>query len=180
MIKHIKEYTPTTDIVTIANNIVNKFDTRNPIKLANYLDITIIPCNFQKQRGAYKVLHKNRFIFLKNDLSEVMQSIVLLHEIGHDQLHRNTAKEIGGIREFNIFDMKDNRMEYEANLFAAQVSIPDDEILDYIEKGYDIQQIAMAMYSDINLIALKVDTLISQGYRLRHQEHRNDFLNYKR
>ncbi len=48
---------------------------------------------------------------------------------------------------------------------------PDDTILEYIENGYDIQQIARAMCSDINLIALKVDTLIAQGYQLRKQEH---------
>lgn len=32
--------------------------------------------------------------------------------------------------------------------------------------------------SDINLIALKVDTLIAQGYHLRKQEHRKNFLKY--
>lgn len=32
--------------------------------------------------------------------------------------------------------------------------------------------------SDINLVALKVDTLIAQGYLLRKQEHRRDFLKY--
>ena len=74
--------------------------------------------------------------------------------------------------------MRENRMEYEANIFASQASLPDDTILEYIENGYDIQQIARAMSSDINLIALKVDTLIAQGYQLRKQDHRNDFLKY--
>ena len=76
--------------------------------------------------------------------------------------------------------MRENRMEYEANIFASQASLPDDTILEYIENGYDIQQIARAMCSDINLIALKVDTLIAQGYQLRKQEHQNDFLKYSR
>ena len=69
-------------------------------------------------------------------------------------------------------------MEYEANIFASKASLPDDTILEYIENGYDIQQIARAMSSDINLIALKVDTLIAQGYQLRKQDHQNDFLKY--
>ena len=72
--------------------------------------------------------------------------------------------------------MRENRMEYEANIFASQASLPGDTILEYIENGYDIQQIARAMSSDINLVALKVDTLIAQGYQLRKQEHRSDFL----
>ena len=36
--------------------------------------------------------------------------------------------------------MANNRMEYEANLFASQISLPDDEILDYIYEGYDAAQ----------------------------------------
>ena len=54
-----------------------------------------------------------------------MEKIVLLHEIGHDTLHRDEATKVGGFKEFEIFDMKDSRMEYEANLFAAQISLPD-------------------------------------------------------
>ena len=72
--------------------------------------------------------------------------------------------------------MRENRMEYEANIFASQASLPGDTILEYIENDYDIQQIARAMSFDINLVALKVDTLIAQGYQLRKQEHRSDFL----
>jgi len=122
------------------------------------------------------VLMRNRYIFIKSNLHPVMSNIVMFHEIGHDTLHRDEAIAVGGFKEFNIFDMRENRMEYEANIFASQISLPDDEILEYVERGYDIQQIARAMKSDINLVALKVDTLIAQGYRLRQQEHRNDFL----
>ena len=46
---------------------------------------------FNEQRGAYKVLMRNRFIFIKNDLHPVMENIVLLHELGHDALHREEA-----------------------------------------------------------------------------------------
>ena len=74
---------------------------------------------FNEQRGAYKVLMRNRFIFIKNDLHPVMENIVLLHELGHDALHREEATKVGGFKEFEIFNMRDNRMEYEANLFAT-------------------------------------------------------------
>ena len=66
-----------------------------------------------------------------------MEKIVLLHEIGHDTLHRDEATKVGGFKEFEIFDMKDSRMEYEANLFAAQVSLPDADFLELAERGYD-------------------------------------------
>ena len=166
----------TLEIVRKANLLANDLCTRDPHRIAQELGIEVIPLSFKKQRGAYKVLMRNRFIFIKDDLHPVMERIVMLHEIGHDALHREEAVKAGGFKEFNIFDMRQSRMEYEANIFASQISLPDDEILEYIENGYDIQQIARAMHSDINLVALKTDTLIAQGYRFRHQEYRNQFL----
>lgn len=65
-------------------------------------------------------------------------------------------------------------------MFASQIALTDDDFLELAERGYDTQQIARALNSDINLVALKADTLISQGYWLRHQEHCNDFLKYNR
>ena len=119
-------------------------------------------------------------MFIKDNLHPVMENIVLLHELGHDTLHREEATRTGGFEEFNIFEMQDNRMEYEANISASQVALPDDDFLELAERGYDTQQIARPLNSDINLVALKADTLISQGFRLRPQEHCNDFLRYNR
>ena len=166
----------TLEIVQTANNLVRDLGTRDPHKIARELGIEIIPMNYKRQRGAYKVLLRNRFIFIKNDLHPVMENIVLLHEIGHDVLHRKEAVKAGGFKEFNIFNMQESRMEYEANVFVSQVSLVDEEILEYIRYGYDIPQIARAMHSDTNLVALKTDALIAQGYCLRHQDYENRFL----
>lgn len=69
-------------------------------------------------------------------------------------------------------------MEYEANVFAAQLSLPDNEIIDLIRQGMDIQQAASYMNSDINLVALKVDTLRNRGFNFNRQEHSNTFLRF--
>ena len=42
--------------------------------------------------------------------------------------------------------------------------------------GYTSEQIARAMYTDINLVALKVAHLAETGYDLRRIDHRSDFL----
>lgn len=169
-------YASTSEIVQKANHIVRLCGTRDPHKIADELGIEIIYCPFKSQRGAYKVIMRNRFMFIKDDLPPVMENIVLLHELGHDSLHRDEATKAGGFKEFNIFDIRDSRMEYEANIFATQIALPDDDFLELAEQGYDVQQIASAMHSDVNLVALKADTLISQGYRLRPQEYKNRFL----
>ena len=142
----------TLEIVQTANRLVDTFGTRDPHRIAQALGIEVISVDFKRQRGAYKVLMRNRFIFIKNDLDPVTERVVMLHEIGHDVLHRKEAVKAGGFKEFNIFNMRENRMEYEANVFASQVSLDDEEILEYIHYGYDIQRIASAMHTDANLV----------------------------
>ena len=141
------------EIVKIVNKLIRQHETRDPYRIAEYLGINIIYRDFAKQRGAYKVILKNRFIFLQNGMPPVTEQIVLWHEIGHDMLHRKEAVKAGGFKEFNIFDMRDNRMEYEANVFAAQASLPDDTILEYILLFYGnsvswerLQNIAMVRH----------------------------------
>ena len=69
-----------------------------------------------------------------------------------------------------------SRREYEANIFAANLLLDDREILKYIKEGYDTLQIAKMTYTDINLVALKVDFLIRNGYYLKSQDYNSGFL----
>ena len=71
-------------------------------------------------------------------------------------------------------------MEFEANVFASQVALADDDFIELAESGYDSQQIASALNSDINLVAVKGETLRALGYDFRRQEYRNDFLRYNK
>jgi Zn-dependent peptidase ImmA (M78 family) len=70
-----------------------------------------------------------------------------------------------------------NEPEYEANIVAAEILLDTDELLEYIyQYGYTSEQIARAMNTDINLVALKIAHLAETGYDLRRIEHRSDFL----
>ena len=160
-------------IISKAESLVKVHGTRDASSLAKALDITIMPRNFTTQKGAYIYIARNPYILLKNDLPEPIRSIVILHEIGHHMLHKDIAKSF---KEFNIFDMTGNVMEYEANLFAAQIMLPDPDVIDYMKQGFTVAQIAAAMSSDINLVALKAASLVTQGYELNVPEHKRNFL----
>lgn len=87
-------------------------------------------------------------IFINNQLSEQMQRIVCAHELGHDQLHRNLAKD-NPLREFMLYDMR-TKPEYEANIVAAEILLDNDELLEYIyQYRFSAEQIARAMETDI-------------------------------
>jgi len=72
--------------------------------------------------------------------------------------------------------MKNNRMEYEANSFAAEIALPDEEVLEYVQEGYDIEMVAKCMSSDINLVALKVANFNRKGYNFHLQDSKSNFL----
>ena len=164
------------DAVSTANKIFRTYEHRRPERIAKEMGILIVPAPFKKQKGAYKVIERQPIIFINDHLHTVIREIVFGHELGHHLLHREEAIQVGGFQEFNLFDMRENRMEYEANLFAAQLMLPDDEIKEYIYRGFDVQQIARAMRSDINLVAIKVSELNRQGCYFREQEFRSNFL----
>ncbi len=171
---------PISEIVLTANKLTEKYGTRNPYELADTLGITIIPRQFASQLGAYTKILNNRFIFIKDGLDRNLEKIVIYHELGHDRLHQALLVENGVFKEFHLFNMALDRMEYEANIFAAQISITDDDILDLIYQGYDSHQIAAILNSDINLIDLKRDILCSQGYKFNQLDHNNKFLSASR
>ena len=128
----------------VGEKLVKRCGSRDPFEIARQLGINVMLCeNFGSLKGMYRVIKRNRFIFLNNSLDENMLRIVCAHELGHDQLHRNMAKTTP-IHEFMLYDMK-SKPEYEANIVAAEILMDSDEVLRYIyEYGYTAEQIASA------------------------------------
>ena len=160
----------------VGERLVRRCGTRDPFEIARQLGVEVLFCpDFGSMKGMYRVIKRNRFIFLNRDLTPQMQRIVCAHELGHDQLHRSLATT-GAIQEFMLYDMT-TKPEYEANIVAAEILLDTDEVLDYVYNfGYTSEQIAKAMETDINLVALKVAHLAESNRGLRPIEHRADFL----
>lgn len=161
----------------VGNDLVKRYGTRDPFRIAKELGIIVLDdCdNFGPLKGMYRIIKRNRFIFLNKDLSPEMKRIVCAHELGHDQLHRHLATS-AGLQEFSLYDMR-TKPEYEANIVAAEILLDTNEVLEYIyDYGYTSEQIARAMNTDINLVALKIAHLAETGYDLRRQDFHSDFL----
>lgn len=162
-------------IIEMGAELVQTHETRDPFQLAEELGIHIrYVDDFTKLKGMYRVIRGCRFIFLNSNLNERTLRIVCAHELGHDQLHRPLALT-GAFQEFMLYDMS-TRPEYEANIFAMEILLDSDDVLRLSYDGYDIEQIARELNSDINLVALKVAHLRNQGYQLNLFEHKSNFL----
>ncbi len=165
-----------TRIAEIAQDLIQRAGSRDPFQIASTLGIEVKFCNdFGNLKGMYSVIQGNRFIFINDELDERMKRIVCAHELGHDQLHRHLANN-KALQEFMLYEMH-SVPEYEANILAAEILLDTEEVLEYIYSyNYSDSQIANAMNTDINLVALKVGYLREQGYDLRAMEYRSDFL----
>lgn len=163
-------------LALVGSRLVKRCGTRDPFEIAKDIGINVMFCDdFGPLKGMYRVIKRNRFIFINNELSERMQRIVCAHELGHDQLHRHLAKT-DSLQEFMLYDMR-SKPEYEANIVAAEILLDNDELLEYIyQYRYSAEQIARAMHTDINLVALKIAHLNQLGYDLRPMEHKSNFL----
>ena len=155
---------------------IKKSRTRNPFTIAEDNGIMLIfDSNLNKMKGMYTIIKRNRIIIINDNMPERMQQIVCAHELGHDALHRQFAKD-GGLREFMLYDMK-SRPEYEANMYAADLLLDDEEVMELAKDGYDMQQVAGILNTDINLIGLKMASMNYRGFDLRIGiEPKGDFL----
>ncbi len=158
-----------------AEELVRRFGTRDPLRISRALGIHILKVDsLRRLKGFYRVIKRNRFIFLNAKNSPRRNRIVCGHELGHDLLHREFAEE-NIMDEFSVSDLS-SRREYEANLFLAELLLPDDEMLEYIKDGMGVREIARATASDVSLVALKCESLIRRGYDLIPQGYDASFL----
>ena len=162
-------------IQNVANKLIKKFDTRDPFQLCQAIGVEVFYADLGSLKGMYKYLKKNRFAVINENLDSFTKTLVCAHELGHDILHQNLARKVC-LQEFILYDMK-SRPEYEANLFASEILLPDDIILNLAHDGYDIEQISKELCTDINLIALKVSSMNTRGYRFNSVlEAKSNFL----
>lgn len=161
---------------SLAQDMITKYGRVSADELAAILDITILYANYDKLKGVYFVADGHRYISLKNDLPTELHNIVVFHEIGHDLMHGDLLAEGHLFREVNVLCANNDRLEHEANLFAAEMMLADEDILEYIYQGYNVSQVASAMSTDENLVALKVSELNRRGFSFREQNYNDVFL----
>lgn len=100
-------------------NLMKKYRTKNPYTLCKILKIHIRYMDLGKVKGIYKKVVTNKFIVINENLSEIMQLVVLCHELGHAILH--DTKEIQSFKDYDLFPRISNQIEIEANIFAAEL-----------------------------------------------------------
>lgn len=154
--------------------LARKYKSNDPFEIAEALDIEVLErSDFKRQKGAFKVILNNSFIFINANLSDEMKRLVCAHELGHALLHRSLGKSETGLMEFELFDIT-STTEYEANLFAANLLLDENSIEELVSDGFDIVQIARQLGTNVNLLLLKLQQMNDDNrFRLPDMPDRN-------
>ena len=153
------------DICQAVERLTKKYDERNIYLLCKLLKIEILYWNFGTEDNAIKGFYyeKNRCkrIILNNSLPECVRRIIIAHELGHSILHKGYA--LKGFREIIMYD-ESVITEKEANLFAAELLLDDDEVLDSMENYNNFMEMASVLRVPAELLCYKFNIMDEKGY----------------
>ncbi|MEH7236790.1 ImmA/IrrE family metallo-endopeptidase [Bacillus sp. JJ1562] len=121
------------------SRLVTKHRTNNPFEIASNKNIHVIPWNLHEEiKGFYRYDKRNKYIFINNNLDEKPQHFVCAHELGHAILHPRANTPF--LREKTLFSI--DKLEVEANTFAVEMLLQDDQLYEYKDTSLSINEIS--------------------------------------
>ena len=142
--------------------------TRDPFELLEGLNaITVFSDAYRRDglRGYCAMLNRLPYVVINAKQREEEQRVVAAHEAGHLILHEETLRK-QVFRDKNVYDST-SICEREANLFAADFLMDDEEVLSLLrEEGADADGVAKQMGVPTAFFAFKLFSMIERGYRM--------------
>ncbi len=145
------------------DELVKKYHTRNPFELIEALGIYLDYPTLNNLKGFFCVINRERHIAINNNLTEYEQTLVAAHELGHDRLHLNIAR-MSPMKDFQLYDMT-SKPEYQANFFAAELLIPDDDVITLASDiDMDYYKMSHVLNVNPNLLTFKLHAMNQKGH----------------
>lgn len=138
------------NIHKLIHSIVRKYNSRNPFDIIKERNVILIFAPLVDVRGFYQYFQRNHIIYIDENLSEREKMFVCAHELGHMFLHKKANAIYMDTRTF----LNTDKYEAEANLFAAELLIPDEIILE--NRDYTTEQLSRLLGYEQALVKLKV------------------------
>ena len=142
--------------------LLDKYGTNDPFQILREMKVVIIESDrFTKLKGFIFQSCRTIYVTINESLPIFLKHLVAAHELGHIMLHKDRLK-IAPMSELQIGCTKDVT-EREANLFAAELLISDDDVFkilhDFSEENNSYP------YSEIlkELLSFKLYSLKKRG-----------------
>ena len=108
-----------------------KFHTSDPYELLDCLGVVLKHSTAYPRDGLHgycTVMNRTKYVVINAKQPEEEQRVVAGHEAGHLILHKTQLKA-GAMSDFDVYNVK-SCLERQANFFAADFLIDDDDVMD--------------------------------------------------
>jgi len=150
------------------DTIRTKHNESDPFVLAKAMGVLLTyqaMGNSEKScKGFFITQSRRKSITINSDLPEVIQRIICAHELGHAALHAKTPG-IDAFHDFNLFDSV-SVTEHEANVFAAELLLKDEDVLELLNDDMSFFDAAAALSVPPELLDFKFRVLKRKGYKI--------------
>lgn len=150
------------------NKVKTKYQESDPYRLAAAMHIIVkkLPLGTDPNccKGFCMRECRKTCIVINSDLPEIIQQIILIHEIGHALLHQKTL-QIKCFHDFELFDGV-SQCEYEANCFAADYLLEDEDVLEMLNADMSFFQAAAELKVPPELLDFKFRMMKRSGVQI--------------
>ncbi len=145
--------------------LVKKFQTRDPIEILKNLHVIVGETSrYNRLKGYCFMSCQTIYVMLSSFLSEEEKRIVAAHELGHITLHRSQLK-MAPMSDNRLYNMI-NETEYQANLFAADLLIQDEDVAALSkQEDLDYFSFCSSLYATPELMSFKLYSLMKRGQK---------------
>lgn len=115
-------------ILTKIKELLKKYGTNCPFKLAKYLGIEIVYEELGNTLGYFNQFCRVKIIHINQNTPEHQRMFICAHELGHALFHPNANTPF--LKKNTLFSTE--KIELEANLFAVRLLFSNDYFNDHL------------------------------------------------
>lgn len=138
------------NIKRLVDSLVRKYNTRNPFEIINNLNVIVVFYPLHGVKGFYQYFQRNNIIYIDESLSYHERLFVCAHELGHMLMHKKTNAIFMDSRT----QLNTSKYELEANRFAMDLLIADNDIEEYLD--FTTSQLSHLLGYNKKLIELRL------------------------
>ena len=151
-----------------AERLQRKYRTRNPFELLDAMNVEVgYSLEYPKNglKGFCTCFNRIYYVSINGHLCKEERRVIAGHEAGHIVLHSDLLKT-NALKDNNIYKAK-NTEEREANIFAADFLLSDEEVLDAIKTcDSNFFTAAQTLCIPAPFFGFKLFSMVDRGYSM--------------
>ena len=146
--------------------LVRRHGTRDPFELLDAMHVQVrFYFDLHSTKGFSRYFLRQYFVGINGNLPREEQRIVAAHELGHIVLHAQALKS-SPLFDTAVYD-KRSGTEYEANLFAADLLLRDEDVMEAAGRTEtDLESLCLSLGTTPGLMNFKLRSMYRRGIGL--------------